>query len=264
MASKKMKKTIIMLSMLALVLASCSKADRNERKYLDGIMSDNYEESAQAMTEFTEWVKADKSTMTHDFNLMREKMGMKIVDSPDGKVRCYSWVTERGDTTTSYANIVQWLMGDKLVAFSGPIDALLTGRKPSVAHQWSLPHSIDTIYQIEGGSEPIYLIEESYVNEKGMSFSYISAAVNRGLALKILPFFFNGIETAGNREYVDDGKVNKRELIKWDAKGRKLQSYLTDENNHVIPGKYETYVLGKTQFTKLGDNNDNNTNPINN
>ena len=255
-----MKKTILLFSILTLLLSSCSKLERNEKKYLDGIMSDDYETSAQAMTEFTEWIKEDKSTMTYDFNLMREKLGMKIVDSPDGKVRCYSWVTGRNDTTVNYANVVQWLMNDQLVAYSGPIDVMLTGRKANLARQWSLAHSIDTIYQIDGPKENIYLIQESYINELGMSFSYVSAAVNRGLALKILPFCFNGIETAGNRKYIDDGTVNKKELIKWDAKAQELYSYMTDDNDHVIPGQYETFKFDKTQFVKLDENNTNNIN----
>lgn len=86
------------------------------------------------------------------------------------------------------------------------------------------------------------------------------------MLLKILPFFFNGIETAGNRGYVDDGKVNKKDLIKWDAKEGKLYSYMTDDQNHVIPGKYETYVLGVNQFTKVDEpqNDNNKTENINN
>lgn len=259
-----MKKTILLLTMLAMLMASCSKLERNEKKYLEGILSEDYETSAQAMSDFIKWIKAEQGTMTYDFPLMREKMGMKVVDSPDGKVRCLSWVTSKNDSITNYANVTQWLLGEDYAVYDGPIDAMLTGRKPTVKQQWSLPHSIDTIYQIEGTNVPVYMIVESYVNEMGMSFSYISAVVNRGMTLRILPFFFNGIETAGNRQYIDDGKINKNDLIKWDGKAKKLYSYMTDDNNRVIPGKYETYVLGEHQFTKVEENNNNNTENINN
>ena len=261
-----MKKTVILLAMLGLVLSSCSKLERNEKKYLDGILSEDYATSNQAMAEFNKWMTADEATMTYDFNLMREKLGMKIVDSPGGKLRCYSWITSRGDTICNYANIVQMIVNGQMVGYAGPLEVMLTGRKPAVGRQWSLSHSIDTIYQLEAKPQPIYLIEQSYVNETGLSFSYLSAAAPNGVLLKILPFFFNGIETAGNRGYVDDGKVNKKDLIKWDAKEGKLYSYMTDDQNHVIPGKYETYVLGVNQFTKVDEpqNDNNKTENINN
>ena len=254
-----MKKTVLLLAMMVMVIASCSKLEHNEKKYLEGILNEDYNTSAQAMNDFIQWIKNEKATMNYDFPLMCEKLGMKVVESPDGKVRCLSWITSKNDSITNYANVTQWLLGEDYIVYDGPIDAMLTGRKPDVRFQWSQPHRIDTIYQIEGANVPIYLIEESYVNEVGMSFSYISAAVNSRLTLKILPFFFNGIETAGNRQYIDDGKVNKKDLIKWDAKAKKIYSYLTDENDHVIPGKYETFVLGEHQFTKVEEDNNNNT-----
>lgn len=236
---------------IVLALGSCSKQQRTERKLVNTMMSDDYETSFQAMEDFSTWVKSDKSTMTYDFNYSREKLGMKVNTSSDGMVRTYSWVTAKGDTVSTYANIVQWLVDGQMVGFSGPLDAMLTGRKPSIRHQWSLAHSIDTIMDIQEASQPIYLFVESYVNEQGKSFTYVSAAIIKGLKIVVLPFFFNGIETAGNRPYIDDGKVDKSQLIKWDGKTRMLYAYVTDDNERVIPGKYEQYALSTTQFVKV-------------
>ena len=246
-----MRKTILLLVVVAVALASCSKQERTERKLVKAMLSEDYETSFQAINDFCEWVKGDKSTMTHDFKYSKEKLGMKVNTSSDGMVRCYSWVTDKGDTISSYANIIQWMWEDKMVGYCGPLDALLTGRKPTIKRQWSLAHSIDTIIEIQEATQPIYMFVESYVNEEGKSFTYISAAINKGTRIEILPFFFNGIETAGNREYIDDGKVNKAELIKYDDKTKMLYSYLTDENLHVIPGKYEVYGLTPTKFVKM-------------
>ena len=244
-----MKNTLLLLSITLLIATtSCSKLERYEKKFADAMLGDNYEEVYKAYGEFCEWLMTDSATMTYDFPVMHEKLGMKIQSSPDGKLRCYSWVTNQEDTISSYSNVIQWKDGEKMVAFNGPLDAMLTGRKPKVSRQWSLAHSIDTIFQIDGKKDPIYLIVQSYVNELGYSFSYVSAALNMGAALKILPFFFDGIETAGNRQFINDGKVNMQELIKWD--GKKLYAYLTDDNERVISGKYETYTLGEQQFTK--------------
>ena len=246
-----MRKTILLLAIFTLTLASCSKQERTERKLVKAILSEDYETSSSAMNEFCEWIKADKSTMTHDFNYSREKLGMKVHTSSDGKVRAYSWITSQGDTITNYANVLQWLSGDAMVGYSGPLDAMLTGRQPNIKRQWSLAHSIDTIFDIQEATQPIYMFVESYVNEEGKSFTYISAAINKGGLLKVLPFFFNGIETAGNREYIEDGKVNKAELIKYDDKAKILYAYVTDDNMRVIPGKYEVYALTPTQFVKV-------------
>ena len=246
-----MKKIGFLLTLLIVLMASCNQAEMKEKKFLKGMQSEDFEVSNQAFEEFCQWLQNDKATMTHDFKLMREAIGLNVQTSDDGQVRCYSWETGRGDTTRTYANIVQWLAGENLVAYNGPIDALLTGRKPQINHQWSLAHSIDSIFEIKDAKQPIYMIVESYINESGMSFYYVSAVVNKGLTLSILPFFFNGIETAGNREYKDDGKVNKADLIKWDAKEKKLYSYLTDDSARIIPGKYEVYQLDNTQFKTI-------------
>lgn len=234
-----------------LALVSCSKLERNEKNLVQAMLNEDFETSNQGLDDFYKWLQSDKETMTYDFSLMREKYGMKVNTSSDGVVRLYSWVTNPGGETKNYANIAQWLMNDQMVAYTGPIDALLTGRKPNIKRQWSLTHSIDTLYTIPEATQPIYMVVESYVNENGYTFVYISAFINQGMKLSIMPFFFNGIETAGNREFIDDGKVNKAELIKWDDKARKLYTYVTDDSLRVIPGKYETYALGPKQFTKI-------------
>lgn len=247
-----MKKIVVLLALFALVATSCSKMARNEKIFVKAMQSEDFEISNQGLADLYDWMLKDKETMTYDFPLMREQFGMKLNTSDDGQVRCYSWVTERNGVLSTYANIIQWLSGDQMVAYSGPIDALLTGRKANIRRQWSLAHSVDTIYQIEGTNPQVYMVVESYVNELGYSFAYISAFINQGLKLSILPFFFDGIETAGNREYLDNGRdVDISKLIKWDPKERKLYTYLTADDKTILYGKYETYVLGEKQFTKL-------------
>ena len=236
---------------VAMALGSCSKQQRTERKLVNAIMSDDYETSIQAINDYCAWVKSDSSSMAYDFGYSREKLGMKINTSSDGKMRSFSWVTNQGEVFDTYANILVWNTGGKMIGYSGPLDAMLTGRKPMINHQWSLAHSIDTIIDIQDATQPIYMFVESYVNEEGKSFTYISAAINQGLKIAVLPFFFNGIETAGNRPYVDDGHVDKSQLIKWDNKTKMLYCYLTDDNERVIPGQYEQYALSTTQFVKV-------------
>ena len=245
-----MKKTLFFLTVTALLLVSC-KQQRDEKKYVKGILSEDYETSFQALDDFCDWLKSDSSTMSYDFSYAREKLGMKVNTSSDGLVRSYSWITNKGEVTNSYANVLQWKSEGKMMGYSGPLDVLLTGRKPTIKRQWSLAHSIDTIFDIQDAELPIYMFVESYVNENGKSFTYVSAAVIHDIKISVLAFFFNGIETAGNRAYVDDGKVNKAELIKWDPAAKKLYAYVTDDNEHVIPGQYEEYILGPTQFTKV-------------
>ena len=246
-----MKKSILIIAIMALVLASCSKQERTERKLVKAMLSEDYETSFAAMNEFCDWLKSDKSTMTHDFNYAQEKIGLKVNTSSDGQLRTYSWVTSQSESNANYANVMQWISGESMVGYSGPIDAMLTGRQPIVKRQWSLAHRIDTVYDIQEATQPIYMFVESYTNENGLSFTYITAAINKGLKIEVLPFFFDGIETAGNREYIDDGNVQVSDLIKYDDKAKKLYAYVTNESHHVIPGQYEVYALTPTRFVKV-------------
>ena len=255
-----MKKTILLLTVMAMMLCSCSKQQRTEHKLVNAMLNEDYETSSNAANDFCSWVKSDKSTMTHDFKYSREKLGMNVNTSSDGLVRSYSWVTNHGDVFDTYANILQWMVGGQMIGYSGPLDAMLTGRKPNIKHLWSLAHSIDTIFDIQDATQPIYMFVESYVNEEGKSFTYVSASIIKGLKMEILPFFFNGIETAGNRPYVDDGTVKKAQLIKWDNSTKMLYTYVTDDNEHVIPGQYEQYALSTTQFVKVEKKQNNDTN----
>ena len=118
-----MKKTasIVLTLLLCMVMTSCSKTAREEKRLLKGMMSENYETSAKALSEFITWMQTDKATMNHDFQLMREKLGMKIVNSPDSLVRCYSWVTGQFENNASYANIIQWMTEGHLSAIADPL-----------------------------------------------------------------------------------------------------------------------------------------------
>ena len=246
-----MKKTILIISLIVLALASCSKQERNEKKFLKGMLSDDYETSIQAFNDFATWMLKDKATMTHDFSLMREKLGMKIATSEDGKLRCYSWPTNVTDTIQVYANIVQWMANEKFVGYNGPIDKMLAGRKANIKKEQTMPHSIDTIFELKDTSPKVYLIMQSYRNKFGKNRAYVSAVCIDGLLLKLLPFFFDGIEIAGNYEYNGNEKHAINELFKWDEKTHQFSVYQTDENDNVIPGKYLVYQLDKTRFVRL-------------
>ena len=248
-----MKKSGLIFAMMLLILASCSKMERNEKKYIKGIMSDDFETSATANQEFIQWITTDKATMTHDFSLMREQLGLKVVSSADNLVRCYSWCVNANSSNPVYDNVIQWMAGDNFVAYSGPIDYLLAGRKSDIKRQSSLGHSIDTIFEITSGNHPVYLFAQSYINSDGKRRAYVSAAFLQGVRLMLLPFFFDGIEFAGNNEFVDQGNTPIGDLFKWDEKDNRFYAYQTDDDFHFIPGKYTVFVLGTERFNRLPD-----------
>lgn len=249
-----MKRLVFIVSLIALTLASCSKLERNEKKYLEGMMSEDYETSIKAFDEFADWMLNDRSTMTYDFKLMREKMDLKIVSSPDGHLRLYSWPTSVNEKVKVYANLSQWTSGDNFIGFNGPIDKLLAGRNAKIKQHSSLAHSIDSIYQIQVGKQTVYLIAQSYHNTDGNYRAYVSATFIDGVVLRLLPNFFDGIEIAGNYEITDaDGKVNAADLFKWDDKAKRFYAYQTDDSNHVVPGKYAIYQLNGDRFIRLND-----------
>ena len=251
-----MKKTTFIMVMLLLVLASCSKMERNEKKFIKGIMSDDFEVSATANQEFSQWLSKDQATMTHDFKLMREKLGLKVVTSPDRHVRCYSWCVNNTSANPIYNNVIQWMAGDRFVAYSGPVDYLLAGRKIDIKRQSTLGHSIDTIFEITSGNRPVYMIAQSYVNSEGKRRAYVSAAFQHDVRLMLLPFFFDGTEFTGNNEFLDKGNTPIGDLFKWDEKNKRFYAYQTDDNYNLLPGKYTVFVLGNERFTRLPETNE--------
>ena len=246
-----MKKTVLFIALIALALASCSKLEQNEKKFLKGLTSEDYEESVKAFNEFCSWLEHDKSTITHPFNLMREKMDMTIATSGDGNLRIYSWPSGGTDSVTIYANVSQWKVGENFVGYHGPIDKLLAGRSADVKKKGSATHRIDTIIDIQLPDKTVYLISQSYVNTRGMRRAYVSASYIEGVVLRLLPFFFDGVEIAGNNEFNDQANTPISTLFKWDEKAKRFYAYQTDDNNNLIPGKYTVYELGNNQFTRL-------------
>lgn len=251
MIKNTMKNTVLIISLLALVLASCSKLERNEKKFYKGMQDEDYEVSIQAFNEFTDWMQRDRSTMTYDFKLMREKMGLKIATSEDGKLRCYSWPTNVNDTIQVYANIIQWVAGENFVGFNGPIDKLLAGRNANIKKESTMAHSIDTIFELKATNPTVYLIMQSYRNMYGRNRAYVSAAFVDGVVLRLLPFFFDGTEIAGNYEFNGAAKPSIDDLFKWDEKTLQFKAYQTDDNYNIIPGKYAVYQLDKHRFVRL-------------
>ena len=252
-----MKRYLFILALVTLVLASCSKVERNEKKYVEAMRSDDYQAASQAFDEYCNWMVSDKATMTHDFKLMREKMGLTIAASKDGRLRCYSLPTSAGKDVKVYANIVQWMVDGHFVGFTGPVDKLLAGRSGNIKKRGTMAHLIDTIYQIDNTEPTVYIIEQSYTNVDGKNRAYVSAACIDGLVLRLLPFFFDGIEIAGNYEFNPGGKISTSDLFKWDEQTGRFYAYQTDDNYNVIPGRYTVYQLDKDRFKRLPDNPDN-------
>ena len=254
-----MKKSLFIIALAVVALASCSKLESNEKKYYKAMQSESYEESAKALEEFSHWLMSDKATMTHDFSLMREKMGMKIFTSPDGRLRCYSWPTGGNGDNKFYANVLQWTMGKDFIGYSGPVDQLLAGRKADIKKSRTLAHSIDTIFEVQMNDQPVYLIAQSYIEETGKRRAYVSGCIIHG-SLILKPFLFDGVEIAGNNAFFDKTGVPVSKLFKWNENTKSFYAYQTDDNDFLIPGKYTEYRLEGDQFKRVEPvvNKDNN------
>ena len=246
-----MKKIALFLTLLLLVTASCSKNERNEKKFLKGILSESFEESAAANQEFSLWLSSDEGTMTYDFPLMHEQIGLKVATSPDSVVRCYSWCLDRSSENPKYDNVIQWIAQGRMVAFSGTLDYLLAGRKNDLKKMSSFGHSIDTIFEITSGNHPVYMIAQSFIYDGKKRKAYVSAAYINGVRLMLLPNFFDGIEFAGNNVFIDDGSTPISDLFKWDEKSKRFYAYQTDDSSKLIPGKYTIFELGSERFSRL-------------
>lgn len=248
-----MRITALFFSLLLLVMASCSKNERNEKKFLKGILSESYEESAAANQAFNQWISSDEGTMTYDFPLMREQIGLKITTSPDSLVRCYSWCLNSNSENPKYDNVIQWRANGTYVSYSGTLDYLLAGRKNDLKKMSSFGHSIDTIFEITSGNHPVYMIGQSFIYDGKKRKAYVSAAYMNGVKLMLLPNFFDGIEFAGNNVFIDDGSTPISDLFKWDEKSQRFYAYQTDDSSRLIPGKYTVFVLGSERFSRMPD-----------
>ncbi len=246
-----MKKTLVLMALLMLVSSSCSKLERKEKKLVEAMQSDDFEIASQGFTDFCEWLKNDKSTMTYDFKLMREQLGMNQLTSADGNLRCYSWITNGDKDDPLYANVVQWKDGENFVGYSGPLNNMLNSYKKNAAKNKEKTHSIDTIIDVKAGNQPVYLVVQSYVNPDGKTRSFISALIIQNLLLARLPNFFDGTEVAGNLEYEDNGNIKVGDLYKWDEKSNRLSVYQTDDDYHVIPNQYTVLQLENGRMNRV-------------
>ena len=246
-----MRNAISIFALCLLMLASCNGPEHKEKKFLADMQSEDYEKSNQAFNEFCMWLQNDSSTMSYDFPLMRDKMSLKAVSSADHNLRALSWITGVNDGMPSYANLLQWKDGDNFIGFCGPVDALLAGRKATIKNQASLPHRLDTIFQIDGGNFPVYLLVQSYLNTDGKYRAYTSAMHIKDISLRLLPSFFDGNEIAGNYEYNNDGSINAANLFKYDATTKTFYAYQTDDNGNILPGQFMVYQLQGDRFVKI-------------
>ena len=255
-----MKHSFSLLILCLLLMASCTGPEHKEKKFMADMQSEDVEKATQAFNDFCMWLQSDKSTMDYDFPLMREQMALKAVTSPDGKFRAISWITGVNEGIPSYANVLQWKHGDDFVGFCGPVDALIAGRKASVAKRANSPHRLDTIFEIDGGNFPVYLLVQSLNSEEGKCRAYTSAMFLNGISLQLLPNFFDGNEIAGNNDYVNDGSINAATLFKYDEKTRMYYAYQTDDNDNIVPGKYTVFKLEGDRYVHVDtpDSTDNN------
>lgn len=244
-------KTLLVIALCMIALASCNSPERKEKQFLEGMLSDNVEEYNQALNDFSKWLQYDKSSMDHDFSLMREQMGLKAVYSPDHLLRAYSWVTGTHAGVPAYANVFQWKSGENFVGYCGPIDALIAGRKADITKPFTMPHSLDTIFEIEGGNFPVYLLVQSYAEDDSHYRAYTSAMFINGISLQLLPTFFDGIEYAGNNVYVNDGSINAASLFSYDAATKTFKAYKTDDQDRIIPDQHDVYKLQDHGFARV-------------
>lgn len=250
-----MKKSVLFGALSLLVLAaSCSKMASDEKRLVDAMTGDDIQQSNTAYDELTKWLMTDLETMTYDFPYMREKLtDMHIVASKDSILRCYSWETGRTDTTSSYANIVQWKLGDKMGGFNGSLEKLIANRIVDINIPFTLAHRIDTIIQIDGTTPTIYLIVQSYTAAANKRLSYITAVTIKDMHPAFLPHFFDGLDNVGNGLYNEGDKAKGEDIFKWDGGSGKLTVAVPDDKGNIDPARYDTYIMSKNRFKKVSE-----------
>ena len=245
------KKYIFGVLALLLLLVSCDSMERKEHRLIDAMTGENVEEANAAYEEFSKWLMQDKATMDYDFAYMREKLtDVHIVQSSDSIIRCYSWETERCDTSRSYANVMQWRIGDNMAGYIGSLERLIANRRVDYTIPFTLAHTVDTIIKVEHTQPVVYLLVQSYTSGENIRQSYITAIVLKELHPFFLAHYFDGLDNVNNGEYKDDGKVKGADIFTWDAQANELKVLLPDEQGNISPSRFDTYCLGASGFKK--------------
>ena len=172
--------------------------------------------------------------------------GFRVVTSPDGKFRAYSWPTYRCGSMVNFCGFMQFRnpSGKTYVTWESkrkPEEDLLeyedAGDNDGAYKGWEWKTVVDKIYQMETAGGRVYLTLEYCTSGQSSGWQIVSAYAITGNTLTSMPIFLeNGKRrsTMMFETYHED--VASHDFITYNEKDRSLsiQQYEDKENNLIV------------------------------
>lgn len=162
------RRFLFILSLIMCLLVGC--VDNNDHQCDSSeLYSDSQLSTWKQQDKFAQWILTDPSTYYMNLQNYTDSLSVTITDSPDGKVRFYTWWDGMGGTMICYENIYQTLKNNKVRAYDL--------RSPEEEAYESFPIAIR---QIESSKGTVYLIfSESIVSSSYVVYDVSSYLMNR-------------------------------------------------------------------------------------
>lgn len=211
--------------------------------------------------EFIDFLTKEPASISYQFERIKQKLGVDIKTSDDGKLRMYGWDNGTGGTCIFYTNVFQYVCGDSVFTKVCSLPTILSGKDCEIAGGGSEPTKIYTLTKPDGTT--LYLLKFWY---RMWSFHFgetLYAVTIKNDSLVAAPLFSTAeglksewdVKYRSNEGYADYERVldGNAIYIDWDTKQiyipqveSKEEEYSTEE--FFVTGRYDCYYFNGEVF----------------
>jgi hypothetical protein len=211
--------------------------------------------------EFIDFLTKEPASISYQFERIKQKLGVDIKTSDDGKLRMYGWDNGTGGTCIFYTNVFQYVCGDSVFTKVCSLPTILSGKDCEIAGGGSEPTKIYTLTKPDGTT--LYLLKFWY---RMWSFHFgetLYAVTIKNDSLVATPLFSTaeGLKSEWDVKYrYSEGDADYERVIldkaiymDWENKQMyipqvesKEEEYSTEE--FFVTGRYDCYYFNGEVF----------------
>jgi hypothetical protein len=211
--------------------------------------------------EFIDFLTKEPASISYQFERIKQKLGVDIKTSDDGKLRMYGWDNGTGGTCIFYTNVFQYVCGDSVFTKVCSLPTILSGKDCEIAGGGSEPTKIYTLTKPDGTT--LYLLKFWY---RMWSFHFgekLYAVTIKNDSLVAAPLFSTaeGLKSEWDVKYrYSEGDADYERVIldkaiymDWENKQMyipqvesKEEEYSTEE--FFVTGRYDCYYFNGEVF----------------
>lgn len=211
--------------------------------------------------EFIDFLTKEPASISYQFERIKQKLGVDIKTSDDGKLRMYGWDNGTGGTCIFYTNVFQYVCGDSVFTKVCSLPTILSGKDCEIAGGGSEPTKIYTLTKPDGTT--FYLLKFWY---KMWSFHFgekLYAVTIKNDSLVAAPLFntAEGLKSEWDVKYrysegdADYERVILDKAIYMDWENKQIyipqvesreEEYNTEE--YFVTGRYDCYYFNGEVF----------------